>query len=45
MLVVAAFIQHIIFKVEEKDAKVKEVALKHCILHLNVSEMALGCGR
>lgn len=37
MLVVASFIQHIIFKVKENDSKMKDLAFKHCNLHLNVS--------
>ncbi|XP_059181122.1 E3 ubiquitin-protein ligase rnf213-beta [Centropristis striata] len=34
MLVVASFIQHVLFKV--KDPRLKELALKHCNLHLNL---------
>lgn len=43
MLVVASFIQHVIFKVKQNDSRLKEVTLKHCNLLLNVSTMALGC--
>lgn len=42
MLVVASFIQHVIFKVQQNDSRLKELALKHCNLHLNVSEKVLG---
>lgn len=36
MLVVASFIQHVVFQVKDKDVRLKELALKHCNLHLNV---------
>lgn len=36
MLIVASFIQHVIFKIEEEDSRLMEVAIKHCNLHLNV---------
>ncbi len=42
MLVVASFIQHVIFKVQQNDSRLKELALKHCNLHLNVSKKVLG---
>ncbi|XP_023254968.1 E3 ubiquitin-protein ligase rnf213-beta-like, partial [Seriola lalandi dorsalis] len=35
MLVVASFIQHIVFEVKENNVRLKELALKHCNLHLN----------
>ncbi|KAI4801198.1 hypothetical protein KUCAC02_000123 [Chaenocephalus aceratus] len=38
MLVVASFIQHIIFKVNTNDSRLKELALKHCNLHLNLMQ-------
>ncbi|XP_033975098.1 E3 ubiquitin-protein ligase rnf213-beta isoform X3 [Trematomus bernacchii] len=38
MLVVASFIQHIIFKVNKNDSRLKELALKHCNLHLNLMQ-------
>ncbi|CAK6965023.1 E3 ubiquitin-protein ligase rnf213-beta isoform X3 [Scomber scombrus] len=38
MLVVASFIQHIILKVKEDDSKMKELALTHCNLHLNLMQ-------
>ncbi|XP_042252605.1 E3 ubiquitin-protein ligase rnf213-beta [Thunnus maccoyii] len=38
MLVVASFIQHIIFKVEENDSKMRDLALQHCNLHLNLMQ-------
>lgn len=34
--VVASFIQHVLFKIEKDDQRLKELALKHCSLHLNV---------
>ncbi|XP_049419183.1 E3 ubiquitin-protein ligase rnf213-beta isoform X2 [Epinephelus fuscoguttatus] len=36
MLVVTSFIQHILFKVKRDDSRLKELALKHCNLHLNL---------
>uniref|UniRef100_A0A3B5AHP7 RING-type E3 ubiquitin transferase n=1 Tax=Stegastes partitus TaxID=144197 RepID=A0A3B5AHP7_9TELE len=36
MLVVASFIQHVVFKVRQDDLRLKELSLKHCNLHLNV---------
>ncbi|XP_034715873.1 E3 ubiquitin-protein ligase rnf213-beta isoform X2 [Etheostoma cragini] len=36
MLVVASFIQNVLFRVEQKDSRLKELALKHCNLHLNL---------
>ncbi|XP_068161093.1 E3 ubiquitin-protein ligase rnf213-beta isoform X2 [Antennarius striatus] len=36
MQVVAAFIQHIIYRIKENESRLKEVALKHCNLHMNV---------
>ncbi|KAM4524138.1 E3 ubiquitin-protein ligase rnf213-beta isoform 2-T2 [Odontesthes bonariensis] len=38
MLVVASFIQHVIFKVKQDDLKLKELAVKHCNLHLNLMQ-------
>ncbi|KAK5851292.1 hypothetical protein PBY51_002095 [Eleginops maclovinus] len=38
MLVVASFIQHIILKVNKNDSRLKELALKHCNLHLNLMQ-------
>ncbi|XP_029311958.1 LOW QUALITY PROTEIN: E3 ubiquitin-protein ligase rnf213-beta [Cottoperca gobio] len=38
MLVVASFIQHIIFGVKKNDSRVKELALKHCNLHLKLMQ-------
>ncbi|XP_037836891.1 E3 ubiquitin-protein ligase rnf213-beta isoform X2 [Kryptolebias marmoratus] len=38
MLVVASFIQHIVLKVGQSDLKLKELALKHCNLHLNLMQ-------
>ncbi|KAF3854018.1 hypothetical protein F7725_014706 [Dissostichus mawsoni] len=38
MLVVASFIQHIIFKVNKNDSRLKELALKHGKLHLNLMQ-------
>ena len=38
MLTVAAFIQHVIFKVKQNDSRLSELALTHCNLHLNVSK-------
>ncbi|XP_073346346.1 E3 ubiquitin-protein ligase rnf213-beta [Pagrus major] len=38
MLIVAAFIQHVIFKVKQKDSRLSELALKHCNLHLNLMQ-------
>uniref|UniRef100_A0A3B4YE64 RING-type E3 ubiquitin transferase n=1 Tax=Seriola lalandi dorsalis TaxID=1841481 RepID=A0A3B4YE64_SERLL len=38
MLVVASFIQHIVFEVKENDVRLKELALKHCNLHLNLMQ-------
>ncbi|KAM4526288.1 E3 ubiquitin-protein ligase rnf213-beta [Fundulus diaphanus] len=38
MLVVASFIQQIIFKVKQDDSKLKELSLKHCNLHLNLMQ-------
>ncbi|XP_040922673.1 E3 ubiquitin-protein ligase rnf213-beta isoform X2 [Toxotes jaculatrix] len=34
MLIVASFIQHIVFQVKENDLRLKELALRHCSLHL-----------
>lgn len=36
MLVVASFIQHVMVKVPQNDSRLKDVALKHCNLHLNL---------
>ncbi|XP_028423038.1 E3 ubiquitin-protein ligase rnf213-beta isoform X2 [Perca flavescens] len=36
MLVVASFIQHVLFRVKQNDSRLKELALKHCSLHLNL---------
>ncbi|XP_029383406.1 E3 ubiquitin-protein ligase rnf213-beta [Echeneis naucrates] len=36
MLVVAAFIQHVVFKVNNNDGGFNELALRHCNLHLNL---------
>lgn len=36
MLVVASFVQHVVLKVQRDDSRLKELALKHCNLHLNV---------
>lgn len=36
MLVVASFIQHVTYKVKQDDSRLKDLALKHCNLHLNV---------
>uniref|UniRef100_A0A667YC04 RING-type E3 ubiquitin transferase n=1 Tax=Myripristis murdjan TaxID=586833 RepID=A0A667YC04_9TELE len=38
MLVIAAFIQHVMFEVKQRDSKLKELALKHCNLLQNVSK-------
>ncbi|XP_072229611.1 E3 ubiquitin-protein ligase rnf213-beta isoform X2 [Leuresthes tenuis] len=38
ILVVASFIQHVIFKVKQDDLKLKELAVKHCNLHLNLMQ-------
>nr|XP_046232923.1 E3 ubiquitin-protein ligase rnf213-beta [Scatophagus argus]XP_046232924.1 E3 ubiquitin-protein ligase rnf213-beta [Scatophagus argus] len=38
MLIVASFIQHIVFKVKQNDSKLSEVALRHCNLHLNLMQ-------
>ncbi|XP_076616648.1 E3 ubiquitin-protein ligase rnf213-beta isoform X2 [Chaetodon auriga] len=38
MLVVASFIQHVVFKVQQNDSRLKELALKHCNLHLNLMQ-------
>ncbi|XP_045924674.1 E3 ubiquitin-protein ligase rnf213-beta [Micropterus dolomieu] len=38
MLVVASFIQHVIFKVKQNDSRLKELTLKHCNLHLNLMQ-------
>ncbi|XP_060951524.1 E3 ubiquitin-protein ligase rnf213-beta [Limanda limanda] len=38
MLVVASFIQHVVFEVEQDDSRLKELALKHCNLHLNLMQ-------
>lgn len=38
MLIVAAFIQHVILKDKQNDSRLSELALKHCNLHLNVSK-------
>uniref|UniRef100_A0A8D3DYF2 Ring finger protein 213b n=1 Tax=Scophthalmus maximus TaxID=52904 RepID=A0A8D3DYF2_SCOMX len=38
MLVVASFIQHVVFKVQHNDSRMKELALKHCNLHLNLMQ-------
>uniref|UniRef100_A0A3B4TK13 RING-type E3 ubiquitin transferase n=1 Tax=Seriola dumerili TaxID=41447 RepID=A0A3B4TK13_SERDU len=38
MLVVASFIQHIVFEVKANDVRLKELALKHCNLHLNLMQ-------
>ncbi|XP_037610034.1 E3 ubiquitin-protein ligase rnf213-beta isoform X1 [Sebastes umbrosus] len=38
MLVVASFIQRVIFKVKQNDSRLKELALKHCNLHLNLMQ-------
>ncbi|XP_026207099.1 E3 ubiquitin-protein ligase rnf213-beta isoform X2 [Anabas testudineus] len=36
MLVVASFVQHVVLKVQRDDLRLKELALKHCNLHLNL---------
>lgn len=41
ILVVASFIQNIIFKLQQSGSRLKEVALKHCNLSLHVSRLAL----
>lgn len=41
LLVVASFIQHVIFEVKQDDLRLKELALKHCNLQLNVCKMVL----
>ncbi|XP_036938207.1 E3 ubiquitin-protein ligase rnf213-beta [Acanthopagrus latus] len=38
MLTVAAFIQHVIFKVKQNDSRLSELALTHCNLHLNLMQ-------
>ncbi|XP_034426662.1 E3 ubiquitin-protein ligase rnf213-beta-like [Hippoglossus hippoglossus] len=38
MLVVASFIQHVVFEVEQEDFRLKALALKHCNLHLNLMQ-------
>ncbi|KAL6095331.1 uncharacterized protein ACO6RY_16557 [Pungitius sinensis] len=38
MLVVASFIQHVVFKVTQNDSRLRDVALKHCNLHLNLMQ-------
>ncbi|XP_008298790.1 E3 ubiquitin-protein ligase rnf213-beta [Stegastes partitus] len=38
MLVVASFIQHVVFKVRQDDLRLKELSLKHCNLHLNLMQ-------
>uniref|UniRef100_UPI0037E7EAB2 E3 ubiquitin-protein ligase rnf213-beta n=1 Tax=Semicossyphus pulcher TaxID=241346 RepID=UPI0037E7EAB2 len=38
MLVVVSFVQHVVFKVKHNDSRLKEVALKHCNLHLNLMQ-------
>ncbi|XP_069374050.1 E3 ubiquitin-protein ligase rnf213-beta isoform X2 [Paralichthys olivaceus] len=38
MLVVASFIQHVVFEVQQNDSRLKELALKHCNLHLNLMQ-------
>ncbi|KAM8837147.1 E3 ubiquitin-protein ligase rnf213-beta [Spinachia spinachia] len=38
MLVVASFIQHVVFRVTQNDSRRREVALKHCNLHLNLMQ-------
>ncbi|XP_044192717.1 E3 ubiquitin-protein ligase rnf213-beta isoform X2 [Thunnus albacares] len=38
MLVVASFIQHVIFKVKGNDTKMKDLAFQHCNLHLNLMQ-------
>lgn len=40
ILVVASFIQHIIFKLKQSDSRLEEVALKHCSFSLDVSSLA-----
>lgn len=42
MLVVASFIQHVLFKVRQTD-RLKELSLKHCDLHLNVRKVTGRC--
>ncbi|KAK9530838.1 hypothetical protein VZT92_012317 [Zoarces viviparus] len=38
MLVVASFIQHVVFRVKQKDSRLRELALKHCNLHLSLMQ-------
>ncbi|XP_054454921.1 E3 ubiquitin-protein ligase rnf213-beta [Anoplopoma fimbria] len=38
MLVVASYIQHVIFRVIQNDSRLIELALKHCNLHLNLMQ-------
>ncbi|XP_026171361.1 E3 ubiquitin-protein ligase rnf213-beta isoform X2 [Mastacembelus armatus] len=38
MLVVASFIQHVVLKVQQTDSRLKELALKHCNLQLNLMQ-------
>ncbi|XP_071319372.1 E3 ubiquitin-protein ligase rnf213-beta isoform X2 [Trachinotus anak] len=38
MLVVASFIQHVVSEVKENDLRLKELALRHCNLHLNLMQ-------
>ncbi|KAM7381116.1 hypothetical protein PAMA_012108 [Pampus argenteus] len=38
LLVVASFIQHIIFKLKENDTKMKDLAFQHCNLHLKLMQ-------
>ncbi|GLD63194.1 E3 ubiquitin-protein ligase rnf213-beta-like protein [Lates japonicus] len=38
LLVVASFIQHVIFEVKQDDLRLKELALKHCNLQLNLMQ-------
>ncbi|KAM3838360.1 E3 ubiquitin-protein ligase rnf213-beta-like, partial [Diretmus argenteus] len=38
MLVIAAFIQHILFEVKQRDSRLEELALKHCNLLQNLMQ-------
>ncbi|XP_029934003.1 E3 ubiquitin-protein ligase rnf213-beta [Myripristis murdjan] len=42
MLVIAAFIQHVMFEVKQRDSKLKELALKHCNLLQNMMQDSPG---
>ncbi|CAJ1081416.1 E3 ubiquitin-protein ligase rnf213-beta [Xyrichtys novacula] len=38
MLVVASFIQNVVFKIQQSDSRLKELSLKHCNLHLSLMQ-------